>query len=453
MPTVAPITDPEPPEPATPADPAPTPKKRGPKTPAGKARSRMNALRHGLRSTRFGLLPEECPEEWRRHVLELRAGLAPEDGAERQLVDAMAAAAWKEVRADPLEAEVLADIPPRAEGRGHGSDLQVPEHRASLATALRYQAGAGSAFRRAWRTFLELRKAKAAGLVAPLAEAELAAAGLPGVIDPEHQKCTNEFCPVPPDDGADAPAAPVGVVVAPCPAAEDEGDAPGDEEEDDPDAWLAETPVVEADPAKEAERRRLLAAVEHAGLRRMMLKAPLTGVEQFHAIGDPDPTVYEAWFAKQPKPAFEPIALSDEDKAAIAHVTRHNPPWIRGEYLGFYREPVPRELFGQGTAAAPAPANDDAATPPTAPAERPLAALRARVARLLDRAAARLPEELDLAEAICALKWPKWPGYEGAVDLDLLRLAPRDVTIDAETLHWLGGHEIAKECRAVARPS
>jgi hypothetical protein len=149
----------------------------------------MNALKHGLRSKQFGLLPEESPEEWRRHVLELRAGLAPEAGPERQLVDAMATAAWKAMRADRIEAEVLADIPPRAEGRSHGSDLQVPEHRASLATALRYQAGAGSAFRRAWRTFLELRKAKQAGLVAPLSEAELAAASLPEVPDPEREKC------------------------------------------------------------------------------------------------------------------------------------------------------------------------------------------------------------------------------------------------------------------------
>jgi hypothetical protein len=84
---------------------APVPKKRGPRTPEGKARSRMNALKHGLRSKQFGLLPEENPEEWRRHVLELRAGLAPEDGAERKLVDAMAAAAWKELRADRIEAQ------------------------------------------------------------------------------------------------------------------------------------------------------------------------------------------------------------------------------------------------------------------------------------------------------------------------------------------------------------
>ena len=37
------------------------PKKRGPKTPEDKARSSMNALKHGLRARSFGVLPEERP--------------------------------------------------------------------------------------------------------------------------------------------------------------------------------------------------------------------------------------------------------------------------------------------------------------------------------------------------------------------------------------------------------
>jgi hypothetical protein len=37
---------------------APERKKRGPRTPVGKARSARNAVRHGLRSRSFGLLPE-----------------------------------------------------------------------------------------------------------------------------------------------------------------------------------------------------------------------------------------------------------------------------------------------------------------------------------------------------------------------------------------------------------
>ena len=39
-------------------------RKRGPSTPAGKARSAQNALRHGLSSRTFALLPEEDPAEW-----------------------------------------------------------------------------------------------------------------------------------------------------------------------------------------------------------------------------------------------------------------------------------------------------------------------------------------------------------------------------------------------------
>jgi hypothetical protein len=279
-------------------------------------------------------------------------------------------------------------------------------------------------------------------------------------------------------------------------AGNDEDDEPDEDgsdeagaEAEDPDAWLADVPVVEAQPEKEAERRRLLAAIEHPGLRKTMAGGSLTDLEQFHAIGDPDPTVYEQWFARQPKPEFKPVALSEEDRAAIRHVARHNPPWIRGEYLGFYRKPVPAELFLADSIAVkghppptrrPAPANDDGPHPnppppqagegagartsdslpraragegggaSLAPAARPLEVLRSRVARLLDRKAERLAEELDLAEAVCALKWPKWPEYAGAVDLDLLRLVLHDVAIDTETLNWLGGHEIGRACKIAA---
>ena len=80
----------------------------------------------------------------------------------------------------------------------------------------------------------------------------------------------------------------------------------------------------------------------------------------------------------------------------------------------------------------------------------PLAELRSRIARLLDRTA-RLPEELDLAEAICAVRWPNWPAYRGPVDLFRLRRALQGTAIDARTLHWLGGKEIGPECGAAGR--
>ncbi len=148
-------------------DAATTPKKRGPNTPEGKARSSRNALKHGLRARDFVLLPEEDPQEWTQHVLDLEEGYGPVDATERKLVDAIAVAMWKEIRADRFEAEVLTDIPPRSKDRSHGSDLQVPDHAAALTTAIRYQGSAGMAARRAVRAFLEHRKAKQTGLLLP----------------------------------------------------------------------------------------------------------------------------------------------------------------------------------------------------------------------------------------------------------------------------------------------
>ena len=67
----------------------------------------MNALKHGLRSRGFGLLPEEDPAEWAEHLADLRRDLAPVDATEEKLVTALAVAMWKEIRADRTEAGVL----------------------------------------------------------------------------------------------------------------------------------------------------------------------------------------------------------------------------------------------------------------------------------------------------------------------------------------------------------
>jgi hypothetical protein len=76
------------------------PKKRGPKTPEGKARSSMNALKHGLRARTFGILPREEQAEWALHRQDLRQGYGPVDAAEEKLAAAIAAAMWMEIRAD-----------------------------------------------------------------------------------------------------------------------------------------------------------------------------------------------------------------------------------------------------------------------------------------------------------------------------------------------------------------
>ena len=133
---------------------APAPKKRGPNTPEGKARSSMNALKHGLRARSFGILPEESQAEWAEHVRDLRQGYGPVDAAEEKLVTAIAVAMWNEIRADRTLVETMAEIPPRRAGRSHGTDMQEPEHARSLGTAIRYLTAAGMATQRAQRAFL-----------------------------------------------------------------------------------------------------------------------------------------------------------------------------------------------------------------------------------------------------------------------------------------------------------
>ena len=118
-------------------DTAPARRQRGPSTPEGKARSAMNARRHGLRARTFGILPEEDQAEWALHPAELRQGYGPTDDTELKLVEAIAAAMWNEIRADRTLAEVMVAIPPLAEGRPHGGDLQEPRHALSLNTAIR----------------------------------------------------------------------------------------------------------------------------------------------------------------------------------------------------------------------------------------------------------------------------------------------------------------------------
>ena len=422
---------------------APVRARRGPKTPEGKARSSMNALRHGLRARSFALLPEEDPAEWDQHLSDLRAGYAPADAAEEKLVTALAVAMWKEIRADRQEAEVLAAIPPLAEGRPCGGDLQQPHHALSLTTAIRYATSAGMAVQRAQRAFLAHRKGKAQGLLVATAAPPAAA----------NQNCTNDLFPTPSGRVVASPP-PRPAPDKPKRAAKArEPDLPEPEELDD-EAWLASLPVVEEDPEREALRRKALLQVEPIEVRRMIGHAPLSGIEHYLVAGDP--VAYEAWFARQPKPPrVEAAFMTEEDTALVDWVTRHNPPWARGQYLGYYRPPVPAHLFLPGAVAEepepprpaclPAPvAVERPATPAT-----PLADLRARVARLLDRAQPRLAEELDLAEAICAVKWPNWPAYKGPIDQGLLRRALLGAVIDTKTLHWLGSQELAQACKGV----
>jgi hypothetical protein len=177
----------------------PLPGRRGPKTPEGKARSAMNAVRHGLRSRGFALLPEEDLAEWAEHLAELRRDLGPVDPTEEKLVAALAVAMWKEIRADRTEAGVLTRM---TDEGALGRDLGDKRNALSLGTAIRYGTAAGMATQRAHRAFLAHRRAKQKGLLVPATAAEpvectndLTAGAIP--CHAESKNCTNELPPTP----------------------------------------------------------------------------------------------------------------------------------------------------------------------------------------------------------------------------------------------------------------
>jgi len=200
--------------------PACEPNKRGPKTPEGKARSALNALRHGLRARHFALLPHEDPAEFAALAAATREAYRPTCAVERELVEALAVALWREIRADRLEAEVLADIPPADGSRTCGSDLADERHRASFALLLRYRAQAAGAVRRAQEALLRHRRlrAEAAAAAAPAEPRPNAFPTAPATAAGDaSENRTNEFptAPTPADDAP--PEDPLPQATAPPP--------------------------------------------------------------------------------------------------------------------------------------------------------------------------------------------------------------------------------------------
>jgi hypothetical protein len=206
------------------SDPAPTAakKKRGPNTPEGKARSSMNALKHGLRARRFFLLPEEDPAEFSSFVADIRSAYTPEDAVELGQVEAIAVAMWREIRADRIEGETMALNKPANKEQSHGTDLYRRQECVALTTALRYRTQAQMETRRATDLFWRHRKARLAGLLDEPAEERETTAG-----HEASAPCTNEYPvePVPVAAGSASPASstnefptePASVAASPAP--------------------------------------------------------------------------------------------------------------------------------------------------------------------------------------------------------------------------------------------
>ncbi|APW59860.1 hypothetical protein [Paludisphaera borealis] len=81
----------------------------GPKTDDGKARSRLNALKHGLRATTVNfVLPHEDPAELESKIQEWIDDYQPTNAIERELVSRAARISWSLDRAERYETALLA---------------------------------------------------------------------------------------------------------------------------------------------------------------------------------------------------------------------------------------------------------------------------------------------------------------------------------------------------------
>ncbi len=78
----------------------------GPKTPDGKQRTSLNALRHGLTS-RIVVMPSEDIEAYQRHLESFIAEYQPKGATESHLVQALADTSWRLNRVAALETNVL----------------------------------------------------------------------------------------------------------------------------------------------------------------------------------------------------------------------------------------------------------------------------------------------------------------------------------------------------------
>ena len=98
-------------------------KSTGPRTPEGKVRSSMNALKHGL-STPYGLLPGESEEEYAYHREELLDELYPDSTIEQYLADRIVYLSWTLKRAAHFTRVTLHELL----GETSGHPLPDDEH-------------------------------------------------------------------------------------------------------------------------------------------------------------------------------------------------------------------------------------------------------------------------------------------------------------------------------------
>ena len=105
----------------------------GPRTDAGKRRSSMNAVKHGVCSS-SPLLPNECPGTYQTFCEEVREDLRPRTAVERVLVEQITATIWRLRRVGDVERAVLRIERERLESGSEArrSKMKLPPRLAGL---------------------------------------------------------------------------------------------------------------------------------------------------------------------------------------------------------------------------------------------------------------------------------------------------------------------------------
>jgi hypothetical protein len=133
-------------------------KSTGPRTPAGKARSSMNAVRHGVLAKRL-ILPGENALDFAGLRQGMREHFRPRDEVEEGLVERMVGATWRQRRAEAVELGLW-------DWRGHVSQGKTTlaevffmdsQNDESLQKLMRYMSACDREFYRALKTLGEIR--------------------------------------------------------------------------------------------------------------------------------------------------------------------------------------------------------------------------------------------------------------------------------------------------------
>lgn len=179
---------------------------RGPTTPEGKARSRANALRHGLRARTLAVTRLEREAEAAGFAQAMVESLRPADPVQLELAQGIAESFWRLRRAGRMEAEVLDEAAGSSSQMGPLGLAVVRDGHGprALDTVIRYRAQASGELGRNLRLLLALR-----------ATSEAAAES---TNEPDEDGANGPEGGASEPDGARAPASP-----APCAHANDNG--------------------------------------------------------------------------------------------------------------------------------------------------------------------------------------------------------------------------------------